>query len=288
MGFVITKTLKINMDDISKLLIYLITPMVAFFAGYNIELSSLVLFSPAIFFVLFFIVQYSAFYIISIFVKDKRRRILSFLTVEKNTGYLGLPVAMFLFDENIVFMYMITIVGGVIAESSIGIYMISRGNYSFKQSVLKLLKIPIIYAVILGLFLNFANATLPDMVLSYEDYFKYTYSFLGMFIIGIGLAGIKSIKFGKLFLIIPILGSFVLWPCITLGIIYLDDIFYNFITNDLEKVFLLASIMPIAANVIPFANLFGYDTEKVSFVLVISTLLALIYIPFIIYLLGLM
>ncbi|CAA6802830.1 MAG: Putative permease [uncultured Campylobacterales bacterium] len=285
MGFVMTKVFDLKLHDTSKMLIYLVAPVVVFFGGYNVDINVSVLFAPVLLFFIFTFILYFSFYLLKLLGRGENKRILSYVCASTNAGYLGIPIAIFIFDEASI--YILSCVGIMMATSSVGVYLISRGKYSLKQSLINTFSIPLIYMVLLGLVLNYNEVKLPETILMYENYFKYSYSFLGMFIAGIALGQIKKIEFDKFFIFWSLFFSYIIWPVVVFGVIYIDGLFLDLLYPELEKVFILISILPMAAVVIPYASIFNYNVDKIAFTLVINTLFAVLYLPVMIYLLGL-
>jgi len=57
----------------------------------------------------------------------------------------------------------------------------------------RVLRLPAIYAMVLGLVFNIAKVRIPVDLISYLDYFKGAYAVLGMMMIGMGLSGVKRL-----------------------------------------------------------------------------------------------
>ena len=285
-GFVLGKTIQVKTDDIAKILIYFIIPAVMFFGVYKVEMNLNVIFAPIVLFCITTLVTFLILYILKFIRSDNSVYILSFMSGSVNVGYLGLPIAIFIFPPNLVSIYIFTIIGVNMCESIVGVFILSRGHFNIRDSLLKIFKIPILYATILGLYTNYNNFKIPEIILGFEDYFKYSYSLLGMLIIGIGLASIKHLKFDKLFILAPILAAYIVWPLIVYIIQIIDIAYFNFFNEDIYKIFYLMAIMPVAANSVAMASIFNYNVDKVSLSLVINTLIGLFYIHFMIYFLG--
>jgi predicted permease len=69
-----------------------------------------------------------------------------------NSGNLGLPLIMLLFDANpqAVSTQIMIVLSQNLTTNTIGVYNINRGNMSVKDSLLQVLKVPSIYAVAVG------------------------------------------------------------------------------------------------------------------------------------------
>ena len=81
---------------------------------------------------------------------DGRANILSLTSAQHNAGAFGLPVLLFVFDTQIVAIYMMTILGSVLYESTFGYYTAARGAFNVKDSFKKLATFPALYAMFAG------------------------------------------------------------------------------------------------------------------------------------------
>ena len=70
-----------------------------------------------------------------------------------NTGYFGLPVALMLFGDAVFAPYVMAMFGMTLFENTVGFFVVAKGADTFKDSALKVLKVPTLYAFIAGLLL---------------------------------------------------------------------------------------------------------------------------------------
>src|SRR5260221_14439938 len=112
-------------------------------------------------------------------------------------------------------------------ENTIGFFIAARGHHTVTESLGKLLKLPLIYAVVLGLLANLLRLHLGEEYRDVITDFKGAYTVLGMMIIGLGLAGITEYKIDLLFTGISFLARFFVWPILVLSIIFLDTHFFK-------------------------------------------------------------
>jgi len=214
--------------------------------------------------------------------KDNTLNILSFSAGTGNTGYFGIPLAFMLFDERLANIYVFTVLGSLLYESTIGFFIIAKGKYSVKDSFVRVLRLPAIYAMVLGLVFNIAKVRIPVDLISYLDYFKGAYAVLGMMMIGMGLSGVKKVMLDKLFIYTSLVLKFILFPAVVLAFISIDKNLFNLLNNDNYKVLFLFSIPPMAGNSVAIASLLGGNTEKAAIGVMISTVVSLFTIPFMI------
>ena len=281
-GFVLAKLKDVKLNDFATVLLYSLTPGVIFFGTYKAKLDSSIFYAPSLAFLVCFILAFLSLFFLKKVIQDKRKYILSYLAGSTNGGYLGLPIAMYVLDEVSLSLYIMALLGTNLFEMTFGIYICARGDYDVKQSIRKIFSLPIIYFTVLGLGFNYFEVVIPENLMSIETYFKYTYSFMGMLVIGIGLGAIKSFKLDWFYLVYSIFIKFIGWIMVVGIIIYIDKNLYDFFDDTLHKVLILFALMPVAANIVIFASIFKYEEEKAALSLIVTTAISIVYIPFMI------
>ena len=172
-------------------------------------------------------------------------------------------------------------VGYWLYENSVGFLVAAGNKLTLRESFSKMLKLPGIYAFLIGLTLNFFgfNSFIQNMVyLKTVNYFRGTVSLLGMMLIGLGLADLKSFKINWKFLLIVSFGKFILWPVITVIFILLTANF-GILNKQNIQTLLLMSVVPISANSIAIASFLECEPGEVSFTCFLTIVVALFYIP---------
>lgn len=204
-----------------------------------------------------------------------------------NTGYLGIPVATILFPPEMLPLYIFVMVGGNLYESSLGYYYIARGKFSPAEAVRKLLSLPTLYALALGLILGHFHVTVPEMWQGFVQNIMGAYVVIGALIIGYGIAMVKTWKFDWSFLRIILTIKHAVWPAIMIGVILLDQHILHWFMPEFHKILLLFAMLPLAANTAAFAALFGIAPDRSATAVALSTVLSLVLIPVLAIVLGL-
>ncbi len=281
LGFVAGKYLQASKETVARLLIYIIAPAVIFNSVFTTPIAANVLSLPILFFILCSVVCLVTFSISKHIWSDATKNILAFTAGTGNTGYFGLPVAIALFGADIAGLVVISTLGFVLYENSLGFFITARGHHTVKESIVRVLKLPTIYAFVIALILNLLGVKLGQAYTDFALLFRGAYTILGMMLIGLGLANISKFKFDFKFVAASFLAKFVVWPIIIFVIIALDKAFFGFFTEQIHRVMILMSIVPLAANTVAYATELNAHPEKASFAVLLSTLFALIYIPLI-------
>jgi malate permease and related proteins len=288
LGFLSSKYLKVQRESVATLLIYILGPIVVFSATISVKIDFAVAILPIFLFIFGSILAFSSLAIFKNSWNDPSGNILAFSAGTGNTGYFGIPLAVIFFEPQLADIFIFTVLASLLYESTSGFYVTAKGNFTVKESLKKMSRLPILYAFILGLILNLAGFEIPDVISSYTSQFKGAYGILGMMMLGMGLMGLKNSEgnFDIKFMSITYILKFIFWPLAMLGFIYLDKAFLHFLNEDLYKVMFLFSIVPLAGNTVTLAVLLNAKPEKASLAVFLSTVISVITIPLYIYWYG--
>ena len=287
LGYFSTKFLDVKRESVASILIYILGPIVVFSATLSVKINMSILFLPVFFYIFCSVLAFVSLYAFRKSWNDPTGNILAFSAGTGNTGYFGITLAIIFFPPYLADIYIFTVLASFLYESTTGFYVTAKGNFTVKESFNKMLKLPILYAFILGIALNLLGVGIPDVVSSYTAQFKGAYGILGMMMVGMGLMGLKKgsdldIKFISITFIL----KFIFWPLAILGVIYIDREFFMFLNEELYKVMFLFAIVPLAGNTVTYAVLLNAKPEKASFTVLISTIVSIIYIPIVLALYG--
>jgi predicted permease len=282
LGFIGARILKAQIETIAKLLIYIIVPGVIFYGTYTAEINYANLSLPVLFFIL---ASGMALVFLAIgtiiFKEDSTKNILAFTAGTGNTGYFGLPVIYALLGDQAFSLAVLSIIGFVLYENSVGFFLTAKGNHSGKESMLKVIKLPTLYAFCFGLLLNLLKVQLGENAVTMIDYFKGAYTLLGMMIIGMGLANIHIHQIDYKFVFLACMAKFIFWPLIIIGIIALDRYSLQLYNYSIYNVLIIMAIVPMSASTVAVATELKVHPEKAAVAVLLSTVFALFYIPLI-------
>ncbi len=284
LGWLSTLILKCDKESIAKILLFILAPLIAFNATINVKIISSIIFLPIFFFLLSCLLAFTILFIFKRVWSDGTANLLAFSASTGNTGNIGIPLAILFLEPSLVDIFIFTVLASMLYQNSVGYYITAKGNFTAMQSIKKVLKLPVLYAFLLGLICNLYGLKMPEMFIDYTNYLKGAYSIFGMMLLGMGMENIKvnnsiDIKFISYSLFI----KFIIWPVIILAFIYFDRSYIHFLNDDLYMVMFLFSIVPLAANTVTVATLLNVKPQKMSFTVFISTIVSLIFIPLSIY-----
>ncbi|AXH08674.1 transporter [Malaciobacter halophilus] len=286
-GYILTKYLKVRRDIIAFLLVYILGPIVIFFATISIEINLQIVFLPIFVFLFGSVI---AFYVLIRHSKhwnDASVNTLAFTCGTGNTGYFGIPLAMLLLDPLVANIFIFVTLSSLLYENTVGFYVTAKGSFTALQSIKKILRLPLVYAFILGITLNLNGVKTPEFIIPYFENLKWIYGILGMMMLGMGLKGFTlQDDFDKKYIKIAYFYKFIVWPATMLIVIFFDRTFFNFLDENIYKVLFLVSIVPLAGNTVTLAILLKAKPEKATFTVLLSTLISVVYIPLLLTLYG--
>lgn len=284
LGLFSTLFLNCNKDTIAKILLFILAPIIVFNATISVKLDASVIFLPIFFFILSTIIAFLSLAYFKRVYSDNTANLLAFSTATGNTGNIGIPLAILFLDSHIVDVFIFTVLASLLYQNSVGYYITAKGNFTAKESLMKVLKLPVLHAFILGLVLNILGFKMPEMFLDYTNYLKGAYAILGMMLLGMGMEKIKSDNsLDKKFISYALFIKFIIWPMLIILFIFIDNNFLYFLNKDFYLLMFIFSIVPLAGNTVTVATLLNVKPEKMSLAVFVSTLVSLFYIPLMIY-----
>jgi predicted permease len=280
LGWVASKYLNVVKESIGKLLIYIISPAIVLYGTYIADVTLMNLSLPLLFFC---ITSFIALIFLQVgtyfYGDDSSKNILAFASGNGNTGYLGLPIILMILGDGVFSSAVLCILGFTLYENTVGFIILAKGNYTFKQALHKVARLPTVYAFAFGLLFNIIGIDLGDFAHSIAVPFKGAYTLLGMMLVGMGLAEMTNFKLDMKFISISFIAKFLFWPILVYSIIFIDQQTFKFYTPELGKVFMILSVVPLAANTVAWATVLKVHPDKAALAVLLSTIFALFYIP---------
>ncbi len=282
-GFILGRFLTVDLKTVGILAIYCFTPIVGFGGAAQLDITPSILLLPIITFILASFVGLIMFRVGHIFLNDKSLAyLLPVATGSGNTGYFGLPLAIALFGSEVTGIYLLGNLGVVVFESTIGYYFINRGALTPKEAIMRVIKLPLLYALALGLIVASINLDLPAPAIKLWALSKGAYVCVGMMIVGIALGQQRNFSLSIPLLGFGILGKFLMWPLLAMTFVYCDTQFLDWLTPIMRHCILLISVAPMAANLAAYAAQNNLKVDQAAGLILITTLIAVIGLPFII------
>lgn len=274
-GYIAAKQLSLDKRSISALVIYFITPLIVFYGTAKISFSVDTLLLPLLSFLLFSISGIIARYMGKCTpALQSHQAIVGFMGWNGNTGYFGIPLILGLLWESY-FSYAILVgLGALLFENTIGMYFLAQDQFSGKQALKKVASMPTIYGFLLGAITSYLGIHLSSSIDAMFQMYKSCYIVMGMMIIGIGLYREDKGHVSYPFLIYNLLHKFLLMPLVFRMILQSIVMIYPSFAA-YQQVYMLISIVPLAAGSISLAIEFKQDVYNVALSVVVSTLIAI-------------
>ncbi len=286
-GYILARYLKVKREYVAFLLIYILGPIVIFFAVLSIEINMQLLFLPIFIFVFGSVIAFYILYKYKNEWNDASVNTLAFTCGTGNTGYFGIPLAMILLEPSAANIFIFGTLASLLYENTTGFYATAKGSFTARQSFMKVLKLPLLYSFIAGVSFNLVGFRTPEFIIPYFEILKWIFGILGMMMLGMGMKGFNLQKdFDKKYIKISYFFKFIFWPGVVLAIIFVDKNLIGFLNEEIYKVMFLFSIVPLAGNTVTLAVLLKANPEKASFTVLLSTLISIIYIPVVLALYG--
>ncbi len=284
LGYITKKKLSLSANKIGYILLYFILP--SFIFG-KLVTSDLVLFDltkPLLVLIVSIALCICCFFIASKLWRNNSdyknmKYLMAAAVPNSNTGYFGIPFAILLFSDKLLALYILAMMGMSIFQLTIGYYLYARSSMTFSDSIIRLLKFPSFWAMLIGLIINFNNIILPEffypLLSSITDITAFIFSIGGMFIIGLSLGDVQIKDINYRVLIWANILCFALWPLFAVILVFIDMQFLHWLGDGEEKILWLMALCPIGANAVLYANNFNLYPKDTALMVLTTTLLAL-------------
>lgn len=202
-------------------------------------------------------------------------------TAFMNSGNYGAPIILFAYGET-AFAYAVSLlVLHTILMNFFGIYYAARGDSGVKAALKAVLAMPPTYAILFAILLQINDIKIPENLMSAVDLLGPATIPLIMVILGMQLADINLFKLEWEKISFGVVTRLIISPAIAVGIVFLipmDPI--------LAKVLILTAAMPSAANTVIYAVQYDAESDLVSSITLITTLVSIFTVTIMLILLG--
>jgi hypothetical protein len=280
-GFVAGKKLRLDIETLARVYLYVFLTPVVFYGVLKVPLFSGGMLIPVLFFIISSIISIIFLFVGKLFWKDSTANLLSFTTGTGNVGNFGVPLAIAVLGSAATGPAIMANVGVIFYIQTLGFFIASKGKYSVKQSLINLAKLFPLYAFIFGIIAQLFGINAQNSIVSQTlDPFVSAYNIVGFLLVGVGLTNITKDSFDKLYVTFSLIAKFAVWPILVLFVIALDNAFFHVFSPLIDKVMIMQAITPIALSIISYSTILKLHAEKAALAVFVSTLFALIYIPF--------
>lgn len=279
LGYGAGRFANVDKDSIAKLLFYFVAPIVFFAIPTSTHLTLTDLGVTLVAFVISSLLVGFSYWLYGYIWQDSHRNILALSAGTGNGGYVVLPIATALFDDKTLSIYALGIIGVAVCEASIGLYVCLQSSTTKRESLIKVLKLPILNAFFLGCIFSLAGFQLPKFLDDFVFNMKGAFSILGMVMIGLALSSITKFKIDMKFTAAAFVSKFIFFPLAFYIFILLDTFVLGWYDNNYYNALQLCSLAPMATNLIVVSSLYRIHPDKVAAAVLLSLLFVLIYMP---------
>jgi predicted permease len=277
-GFVTKKIFKndINEKTLILLSVYFLQPILTFWGLTRVPINTDLLYVPVIYIsvilsVLIFLIFISKY----LFDDERDKSIFIVSSLIGNTGNLSIPLGIALFGESSVPYTSIINIANILFSYTIGIYFYAKSDFNIKESIVSMLKIPIIWFAIIALHFNYMQITIHPQINKVLEMGAYAAIVIQLIILGVFLSEIKlqnhdyklslSVSFVKL-LILPAVGI-----CFAL---------FSGLSRDISIILVISLFAPLAVTNVNIAALYNCKPISVTGIVFVSSFLFLFLIYF--------
>ena len=276
-GFLSKKIFKddINEKTLVLLSVYFLQPFLTFWGLMVKDINSNLIIAPSLYLLIVFVTLMITIFIARNFKDKEEKSIVSVTALVGNTGNLGIPLSLALFGKiGVLYTTMINL-ANIFFIYTIAIFFYAKGNYSFKQSLNKIVKIPIIWIGMIAIFLNLNGVKLNANIMQILQMGAFTSMVVQLLIFGIYLGKLKFEYFNFKLTGVIVLIKFGILPLV--GYLILSSLNIDKIVF---KSVLFEIMMPIAVTNVNLVALFGNKTVEVAMLIVVTSLLFIFVVPF--------
>ena len=278
-GLILGRVFGVKGQDLGRLALFVLSPAVVFKGFVTADLKGALLALPFVVMGLCAMVALAMRPLAGRFWSDGRERIAAFTAGTGNTGFFGIPACLSLVGpEALPYVVMVSF-GATAYENSVGFYTVARAEASVGGALLRVLKYPGLHACWLGALLNLTGTKVPVPLMQTVDLLSGGFVPVGMMIVGLGLAQLRSWKPDLGFTAFAFVVKFGLWPLLALGFIAMDEHWLHIFGRVGHQVLLIESLTPLAAVTVVHATLRNIHPDRAAIAVAASTLFALIWLP---------
>ena len=184
-----------------------------------------------------------------------------------NTGNIGIPLGIALFGIESVPYTSIINIANVLFIYMFSVYFFAREQYSLKDAIISILKIPGIWFAFLALFINYQGITINKHIYNALEMGAYTSMVIQLLIFGMYLFSVKiksipwylslHISFVK-HIFLPLIGIFIV-------------IYFTNLNSFVASILIMELMVPLAVNNVNLAALYNCRPFNVAATILIST-----------------
>ncbi len=277
-GFLAKKIFQNQISEKTLILfsVYFLQPILTFWGLTRVNLNADLLYVPLIYLIIIIIVLVILIIVSRfLFSNEKDKAIFIVASLIGNTGNLSIPLGIALFGESSVPYTSIINIANIFFIYTIGIYFYAKSSFNIKESLISMVKIPIIWFAFIALFFNYLEIKIDPQINLILQMGAYAAIVIQLIILGIYLSEVRlrnihytlslSVSFVKL-IFLPFIGVIF---TLMIGLSY-----------EISAILIISLFAPLAVTNVNIAALYGCKAQLVAGIIVISSLLFLLLVYF--------
>lgn len=276
-GYVAKRIFKDELHErgLSILTVYFLHPIFSFWGLSTKPITLSLLQIPLLYVLLSIVTIVIATIVARLFFTDKKERaIMSISVVLGNTGNLGIPIGIALFGaDSIIYTSMIS-VANTFMTYTLGVFYYSSGASSFKESMLNIFKLPVIWSAGLACALNLFGISLHPALFKSLEMGAYCMIVIQLIAFGMYLCNIHLRALNSRLILHVHAVKFIIAPMASAAILFwllpLDSM--------VAAIVFIQLLMPLALNNINLAALYECKPLDVASLIFFSSLLFIPYL----------
>lgn len=269
-GTVVSRVMELDGRTLGRVLFYLATPSLVFRSLYQMNLDRSVLLQLAIVGVGTMLSTLAIGWFSAWNLPRKERAAITLTSGIANNGNMGIPISSFAFGSEALTLASVYYVISSTTTNTLGAVIAGSGNVPFFRAVTQVVKVPVVYAAVLGLAFNQMQWTMPTPVFSAVDILGDAAIPCMLVLLGIQLRNPEVLRhqpgIGRSAVIRLLISPLIAWGiCTLLGVDGLE-----------RSVLITQAAMPTAVVVSVLATEFDTAPKVVATVIVLTTLLSML------------
>ena len=165
-GFALGKLLHIDPRSLGRVVFYVFSPVLIFDVLVQNQLRLTDAAVVIVYALCFIFVIGALTFVVGYFLKLDRPALVAILitTMFANTGNYGLPLVSFAFGEEALSYAGIYFITTTVLFYTFGVFLASLGHMSFREALVGIFRIPMMYAVVLAILINILNVDVPTPI----------------------------------------------------------------------------------------------------------------------------
>jgi len=279
-GFIFQKIFKMDVPTLTRLLIYLLIPVVVFVKIMDADVTWALMLAVTGYMLLLQMAVYIVGWITGRLMRQTpgMRSVTINAMVLINTGNYGIPLVDLTFGANplATASQLFIVVIQNITTNTFGVFQLCKGRMPRKQAWLSVAKMPALYVLALAVLLKSCDAQIPSLVMIPLNYLSD--SFIAVALLGLG-AQLAEVKVGKGFSRAAIVGVIksVTTPLLGFALVLLLGI-----KGILAQALVIGVSTPTAVSSAAMAREFDAEPGYAAQLVLVTTVLCTVTLPFII------